>query len=555
MSTEDLNPQLSLLQHYRDLFEFAPVAYLVVDRGGVVREANRAAAALLEVEPASMVGRAPESFVVAEDRPTLSDAFSRLLAGHVGRMDDLEVRLEPRPGAVIYSALTLIALLDGEGGVEGVRLVVHDISRSKQMEQVLRETYSKLDLRVRQLGEANAALQAESAAREQARLLAETLRMATLALARDLDLDAVLQSLLEHLRRLVPYDTANVMLLDDESRFVLRAMRGYAAWTDPDRVRETVFDVATTLSVRTVYESGASFLIADTTKFAGWRAVPGSEHVRNWLGVPLMVSSKIAGLCSLDKAEPNFFTEEHVRLAEILATQAAAAIHNARLFEDARKARGQLQTLSLHLVSLQETERQYVAHMLIDSASSALTELADGLGRLAGDAGLAGPTVERVAGLQKMADHAVDGLYRLAADLGMTGIENAGLVPALRQYAESFAVRYGLDVRFEVAGVEEGRLPPDVETSLYRIIQEALTNVARHAHAKHISVSMERRGEWVLAAVEDDGQGFDPQRAVQAGQSGITGMRGRAEIMGGSLTIESEPGAGSTVYVELPYRL
>src|SRR5690606_4625666 len=107
------------------------------------------------------------------------------------------------------------------------------------------------------------------------------------------------------------------------------------------------------------------------------------------------------------------------------------------------------------------------------------------------------------------------------------------------------------------AGIEEARLPSAIETTIYRIVQEAMNNVHKHATAKHISVSVERRGDQVVAIVEDDGRGFDPAEVEQGGdvpKIGIAGMRERAAIVGGELTVESTPGAGTTVRVKIPIR-
>ena len=160
----------------------------------------------------------------------------------------------------------------------------------------------------------------------------ETLRAANLALIRDLNLDVVLGIFLEYLQQLIPYDSANVMLLQDDARLAIFAMRGYENFTDPTQTRAVVFDPHSHLAFGTIINEQRSTVIADTRTFPGWERLPGTEHVISWMGVPLIAGGRIIGIYSIDKNEPGFFTSEHQVLAETLAAQAAAAIQNARLF-------------------------------------------------------------------------------------------------------------------------------------------------------------------------------------------------------------------------------
>lgn len=151
-------------------------------------------------------------------------------------------------------------------------------------------------------------------------------------------------------------------------------------------------------------------------------------------------------------------------------------------------------------------------------------------------------------------------LHRLAVDLRPTSLDDLGLVAALRAYAETCAAaRAGATVTVESIGMEEGgeesrRLPADIETALYRIVQEALTNAAKHAVPKgatRVSVLLQRVGGNALATIEDDGPGFDPEY-VDPNRLGLRGMGERAALLGGTVEIESMPGKGTTVYARIP---
>lgn len=171
-------------------------------------------------------------------------------------------------------------------------------------------------------------------AREDAiRQEAEILRDANIALTQDLSLERVLETLLDFLSRLVPYDTANVMLRNGDSLFVISALRRYEEFQNVAKTRAIVFDGESNALLKRICESRQSLIVPDTRREPGWQWVPGAEHVRNWMGVPLVSGGKVIGLYSVDKTEPDFFRPEHARVAESLAARAASAIQNARLFE------------------------------------------------------------------------------------------------------------------------------------------------------------------------------------------------------------------------------
>jgi two-component system sensor histidine kinase UhpB len=134
-------------------------------------------------------------------------------------------------------------------------------------------------------------------------------------------------------------------------------------------------------------------------------------------------------------------------------------------------------------------------------------------------------------------------------------LDHLGLVPALRQYVTMIGDRYGLIAQFKALGLDNERPLSAVETALYRVVQEALTNVIRHARATRVDVLLERRGDKVVVVVEDDGIGFDADEArfAQSGRLGLLGMQERAEMLGGSMIIESSLNIGTTIIVEVPY--
>jgi len=204
------------------------------------------------------------------------------------------------------------------------------------------------------------------------------------------------------------------------------------------------------------------------------------------------------------------------------------------------------------VIAAQEEERKRIARELHDSASQSVTLLMVGMKALS-DACDSPVLRQRADELRGVAAHTLDEIHNLALQLRPSVLDDLGLPAALERYVADCRGRFHLRIDLAIRGLGETRLPPELETALYRIVQESLTNVARHAQAATASVLIERRDGAVRAIVEDDGRGFDPGTAGTAEQRlGLYGIRERAELLGGKLTIESEPGRGASLFVEIP---
>lgn len=164
----------------------------------------------------------------------------------------------------------------------------------------------------------------------------EILRDANIALTENLSLERVLETLLDYLTKLVPYDSANVMLRKGESLFVVSALRRYEGFQNVETTRAIAFDGNANPILRRICLTKQSVVVPDTSIEPAWQLVSGADHVRNWMGVPLVASGEVIGLYSVDKIEPYFFKPEHARVAETLAARAASAIQNAQLFEQSQ---------------------------------------------------------------------------------------------------------------------------------------------------------------------------------------------------------------------------
>jgi signal transduction histidine kinase len=140
----------------------------------------------------------------------------------------------------------------------------------------------------------------------------------------------------------------------------------------------------------------------------------------------------------------------------------------------------------------------------------------------------------------------------LAVNLRPASLDHLGLVTALEQFVNDFSRQYDIRVEFEAVGMQDQRLSSEAETAIYRIVQESLTNVVLHARAKLVDVLISQRNDYVVATIEDNGVGFLPTTLSVGDHLGLFGMRERVEMLNGRFTIESSPGKGTTVNVEIP---
>ncbi|MBI4736790.1 MAG: HAMP domain-containing protein [candidate division NC10 bacterium] len=210
------------------------------------------------------------------------------------------------------------------------------------------------------------------------------------------------------------------------------------------------------------------------------------------------------------------------------------------------------------VITAQEDERKRIARELHDETSQALTSLMVGLKLLEQRPELA-EMRESLADLRALTGKTLDAVHDLALQLRPSVLDDLGLVPAVDRIVEEFRRTHGIRVTFETNLRVGPRLPASLETALYRITQEALTNVARHAGAQSVSLLLEARRGSVRLIVEDDGRGFDVASCMSESREerclGVFGMRERATLLGGTLTVESAPGNGTTVFVEVPLPL
>jgi signal transduction histidine kinase len=262
---------------------------------------------------------------------------------------------------------------------------------------------------------------------------------------------------------------------------------------------------------------------------------------RTGLYVPLNARNEAVGIIAVhDKLGRDArFSDEDLRLAEIFAARAAVAVSLSQ-----RVARDTVR----RVVEAQETERRRLALELHDETGQALTSILLGLKsvRAASDAREA----ERAeADVRALVVQALQDVRALAVELRPSALDDFGLAPALQRLAETFSDRSGIEAIVETS--LDGRLPSEIETTLYRVVQEALTNVVKHADATRVSIVVASQGSSAAVTIDDDGVGFD-EATIRGDALGLLGMRERLALVGGTLAVESSPEAGTTLAARVP---
>ena len=358
------------------------------------------------------------------------------------------------------------------------------------------------------------------------------------ALATETDLDKLLDLVVRRLRELL------------EARFVALALPSGA---DELRFAAVAGDGAEELLWTSISRSGSkSGAVIERRRSERIDSVIDDPEVhqevsrrigaRTGMWVPLIARDRVIGVLEIhDKEGPDArFSHDDFRLAETFATRAAVAVElSQRVARDAVR----------RVVQAQELERRRLARELHDETGQALTSILLGLKPLEEALG-DHPARAALGGLREQVVSALQDVRRLAVELRPAVLDDFGLVPALERLTDAFAEQSEIRVDFHSA-LGEARLPSEVETTLYRVVQESLTNILKHANAQSVSVSLARRESGVAAVIEDDGSGFD-QRTVRQEGIGLLGMRERLALLDGRLEVESRPGAGTTVVAEVP---
>jgi signal transduction histidine kinase len=258
----------------------------------------------------------------------------------------------------------------------------------------------------------------------------------------------------------------------------------------------------------------------------------------------------IGVLASIYIGEPINLSEDTLALMKGLADQAAISIINASLFEQVQRGREHQKALITRLVEVQETERRHIARELHDQIGQVLTGLQFMLESSKNQAGEA--YVNQIIEAQEMVSGLIEQIREMSLNLRPALLDDIGLLPTLLWHFERYTKQTGIMVSFHNNGLTQ-RLVPDFETAVYRIVQEALTNVARYAQVTEVFVQLTVRENILGVEITDYGIGFDSSVDVSKwSTAGLAGMRERANMLGGYLVVKSAPNKGTQIVAMLP---
>jgi signal transduction histidine kinase len=279
-------------------------------------------------------------------------------------------------------------------------------------------------------------------------------------------------------------------------------------------------------------------------------AAAGLRRIGGVLAVPLCSGEKLAGFLTLgERASGIPYSQEDLDLLSTLANSAALALENAHLYEERMEImREQL----FQAVDIQEEERRRIARELHDGVGPSLASLNI---RLQTVRKLLereeNPAAHEVAELAEQTQGNIHDIRRLVYDLGPAALDELGLVPAVREYILRYQKDHGIAVTLDLPNMLS-RLPSQLETALFRMIQEGLANVARHAHTQHVEVQLEQISTEILLRIQDNGEGFDPKIPLPGNHLGLWSMQKRVDQFGGCFILESAPGHGTKINIRIP---
>ena len=497
-------------KQYQSIFETASDGLIIHDlETGLVVEANPAACTMYGYAREEFIGLHPTRFI-HPDSHELFRTYVQAIQSK-GRSEALEVHMH-RDGALFYVELHGTAF--PHQGKLCLLSVVRDVSQRVHAEQVLQQ-------------------RGEARTREQSTLLEIS---QTLASALELQPGLIL----DQLRVIIDYTQAGLFKLEDSTLAAL-AVRGPQPLERamPFQIRLENPEAVTMLlnerrSTRIADVQGADPQARFLRSLLDDQATLLLEGVQSWMWVPLAIKGRVIGAIGVAHAERNYFTAQDADLALTVANQAAITMVNAELYEHAQT-----------LAALQE--RQRLARNLHDAVNQSLFSaglIAEVLPRLwerDPDEGR-----QSLEDLRRLTRGAQADMRLLLAELRPSTLTDAKLGDLLRLLGNALAGRTNIPISVTVTG--EGNLPADVKVALYRLCQEGLNNIAKHAGASQVDIQLQCETGAIELRIRDDGRGFDPEQ-TPPGHYGLSMMRERATAAGATLSITSQPGHGTEIVI------
>ncbi|MGE5603898.1 MAG: GAF domain-containing protein [Nitrososphaerales archaeon] len=550
-------------ERYSDLYDFAPVGYLSIGPEGQIIRANLTAGALLGAQREDLVGQFLARFVAPEHRSLLHALRLRLKSPEL--TESAEWLLQPMEGEAFWARLEIVTREEPVKHILLWQVAISNIDAQKRAELMLQRLNEELEdqvaRRTEQLTLSNRHLLEEISLRREAeaelreheeqleRRVEERTRQlgALLNVARhigaSLEINDVLDIIVRELWQLVQYHGCGVFLLHDK----VLTLAAYSGPLGSEGLVESQTTLDDSPLLKEVVTTRSPLIVPDmlahTPLTLRWHETAGSlqrrllQRSRAWMGIPMINQGQVMGVLQIDRAQPGYFTEQHSDLVLNLASQAAVAVVNARLYSQAQG------TAAIE-------ERQRLARELHDSVAQTFYSIALAAHSAKAQLRRNPDTAEqRLAHIVGLAEAGLTEMKALIFDLQMEGLRRDGLVQALRRHVDALTVRNDIRVHAELDGEPSADLGS--KEAIYGIAREALQNVVRHANATDLYLKLSHSNDALSVEVRDNGTGFEADTAGE-GTMGLRSMRERASAAGGSVEISSSPGEGAIVRAQVP---
>jgi len=515
-----------LLEKYTDLYDFAPAGYFSLDEQGQILEVNLNGAALLGVDRARLINRRLPRFVAPSSQPIFLAFLERVFAGTGKQV--CEATLLREDGASFWASFRGTSAISVSSPGKWCRVVVSDITARKEAEEVLRRNQALFSVLVEQSPVGMYVVDGQLRLQQVNPKALPVFRKVHPLIGRDFS---------EVIHVIWPRQVADQVV--ERFRHTLKTGTPYQALDFAERRRD--------IGVKEFYEwqiqrvtlpAGEFGVVCFFSNITGRKRAEATQR-----RVEVLAASN-------QKLE-----HEIVRRRKGEKALKKSEQHQSRLLRQSRDMQEQLRRLSHQILHAQEEERKRISRELHDVIAQSLVSINVHLAALTrGAAANPRGMRQKIARTQRLVQESVDIVHRFARELRPTALDDLGLIPTLHAFMKEFTKRTGVRAHLKAfAAIEQLNIAK--RTVLYRVAHEALNNVANHAKAGRVEVSIQKLPDSICMKIKDDGKSFQVRRVLHArgnNRLGLLGMRERLEMVGGEFGVESAPGKGTTIKALIP---